>query len=495
MAENPSTRLSTGVRGLDAILYGGFVPQRTYLVRGQAGTGKTTLGLHFLAAGAANGEPVLLITFGESEEQIRQNAASIGFDMANIEFLDLSPTSEFFSGGQTYDLFSAADVEKEPITRKIVEKLEAVKPVRVFLDAITQIRQLSRDPMQLQRHTLALFRYFKEHHATLLFTSEDGDEQPDEALRFMCDGFIELSMSPLQRNITVLKFRGSDYHNGSHTMRLTENGMEVYPRLEPEIIERDFKFEPVSSGIAELDSLLHGGLERGTVCLFTGPTGVGKTTLGMQFVKTAAARGERSVLYTFEEDSTTVIERCHALNIPAAEMIKTGMLSIVQMEPLRHTPDEFAFMVRQEVEGRDARIVIIDSISGYRLSLEGEDLMKHLHRLCKYLRNAGTTAIMLNEVHRIADTFQATEIDISYLMDSIVFLRYIELSGGIRRAIGVLKKRVSDFEKTMREMKFTKYGLKIEEPITNIRGILTSYPDWSQSADIVVASKEKAADA
>ena len=495
MAENPSARLSTGVRGLDAILYGGFVPQRTYLARGQAGTGKTTLGLHFLTNGATNGEPVLLITFAESEREIRQNAAGIGFDMAHIEFLDLSPTSEFFSAIQTYDLFSTADVEKEPITRKIVEKLEALKPTRVFLDAITQLRQLSREPMQLHRHTLSLFRYFKENEATLLFTSEDDIVHPDEALQVMCDGIIELSMSSLRRSIAVFKFRGSDYHNGSHTMRLTARGMEVYPRLEPEIIQRNFKFEAVSSGIAELDALLHGGLERGTICLFTGPTGVGKTTLGLQFVKTAAARGERSVLYTFEEDSTTVIERCHGVNIPAGDMIKSGMLSIVQVEPLRHTPDEFAHIVRQEVEGRNTRIVIIDSISGYRLSLEGEDLMKHLHRLCKYLRNAGTTAILLNEVYRSVDTFQGTETDINYLMDSIVFLRYIELSGGVRRAIGVLKKRVSDFEKTMREMKFTPYGLKIEEPITNIRGILTSYPDWSQSANMAVASKEKITDA
>lgn len=487
-------RLSTGVRGLDAILFGGLIAQRAYLVRGQAGTGKTTLGLHYLAAGAAKGEPVLLITFGESEAQIRQNAAAVGLDTSQIAFLDLSPTSEFFSGIRTYDLFSAADVEQEPITRQIVDKLAAVKPARVFLDAITQLRQLSRDALQLHRHTLALFRYFKEHQATLLFTSEDGSAQTDEALQFMCDGIIELSQSPLRRSIGVIKFRGSDYHNGYHTMRLTKHGMEVYPRLEPEIIERDFQFELVSSGLAELDALLHGGLERGTVSLFTGPTGVGKTTLAMQFAKSASVRGERSILYTFEEDSSTVIERCHAVSIPAADMIKAGTLSIVQMEPLRHTPDEFAHMVRQEVEGHSARVVIIDSISGYRLSLEGEDLMKHLHRLCKYLRNAGTTAILINEVHRIADAFEATEIDISYLMDSIIFLRYIELSGGIRRAIGVLKKRVSDFEKTMREMKFTQYGLKIEEPITSIRGILTAYPDWRQSADFVVASKQELTD-
>ena len=474
----PQDRLSTGVPGLDEVLYGGLILGRAYLVRGQPGTGKTTLGLHFLNAGIEAGEKSLYITMGEPAEQIRINAESLGFAASDIAFLDLSPTSEFFTEVQTYDIFSPAEVEREPTTQQIIEEVESLKPKRVFLDAMTQFRYLSSDPFQFRKQVLSFLRFLLETGATVVFTSESSEAAPDDDLRFMSDGVIHLTYSPTGRTISVTKFRGSDFRGGFHSMRLTSKGMEVFPRLRPEAYKQKFVAQSVSSGVPELDELMHGGLERATVTIFTGPTGVGKTTVGLQFMKEAAGRGERSVVYTFEEAEDTLRYRCESVNIPISAMIERGTLAVVPVEPLDYTPDEFARLVRQEVEEKAARIVMIDSVSGYRLSLRGEDVVSNLHALCKYLQNMGVTTILVNEMEHITGDFRATEIGISYMADNIVFLRYLEIQGEMRKAIGVLKKRLSSFEKTLRELEITRYGIKVGKPLTQLRGILRGTPEW-----------------
>lgn len=258
-------------------------------------------------------------------------------------------------------------------------------------------------------------------------------------------------------------------------MRLTERGMDVYPRLLPDQHTQAFTFEQVSSGVPELDELLHGGLERGAITMISGPTGVGKTTLGLQFMKEAAGRGERSVVYTFEEPQETLVRRCESLNIPVRTMIERGTLAVVPIEPLHFSADEFARMVRREVEERHASIVMIDSVSGYRVSLRGEDEVAHLHAVSKYLQNMGAAVLLINEVTSITGEFQVSDIGASYLADNIVFLRYLELDGEIRKAIGVLKKRLSNFERTLREIEMTRYGIKVGRPLTNLQGILTGH--------------------
>jgi circadian clock protein KaiC len=474
----PQHRLSTGIKGLDEILHGGLVPQRTYLVRGQPGTGKTTLGLHFLDAGAKIGEKLLYITLGEPAEQISTNAEALGLDGNSITFLDLSPTSVFFTEVQTYDIFSPAEVEREPTTQQIIQQVEALKPQRVFLDAMTQFRYLSSDSFQFRKQVLSFLRFLLESGATVLFTSECSESSPDDDLQFMSDGVITLEYAPIGRSISVSKFRGSDFQKGCHSMRLTDKGMKVFPRLQPEVHKQQFTVKSLSSGVPELDELLHGGLERGTVTILTGPTGVGKTTLGTQFMKEAAGRGDRSVIYAFEESEDTLLHRSESVNISVSALIKRGTLAVIPVEPLHFTPDEFASLVRQEVEENAAKIVMIDSISGYQLSLRGEDVVTHLHALCKYLQNMGVTVILVNEMGHITGDFQATEIGISYMADNIIFLRYLEIKGELRKAIGVLKKRLSSFEKTLREMDITRYGVKVGQPLTGLRGILKGTPEW-----------------
>ena len=488
-------RISTGVVGLDKILCGGLIPYQAYLIKGQPGSGKTTLGFHFLNAGISQGETSLFISFSESERSLRRNAKLIDIDIDRVQFLDLSPTADFFTEDQTYDIFSPAEVEKSPITQKIIETIEQINPQRIFLDSITQFRFLATDTFQFRKQIQSFLRFIIDRDITLLFTSEGSDRNPDDDLQFMSDGVIVLQMKHERRNIRVAKFRGSNFASGYHELQLGDRGMDVYPRLIPQLqqidqrseqassvyggVISDSELEIISSGIPEIDELLHGGIERGTSTIITGPSGVGKSTFGMQFMKEAAGRGERSVIYSFEEAKQTIMKRCNAINIPVYAMLDRGTLSIVKIEPLVYSPGQFADLVRTEVEQHDVKIVAIDSTSGYRLSIQGEDLIRQLHSLCQYLKNLGVTVILVNETHTIAGTeFSVTEVGLSYLADNLVFLRYLEIDGRLRKAIGVLKKRVSDFERTLRELTITKYGIKVGEPLTQLRGILSGVPQW-----------------
>ena len=474
-------RLSTGIAGLDEVLHGGLLPQRSYLVRGTAGTGKTTLGLHFLTAGAANGEKSLLITLGTPEARIRLDAETFGFDLTGIPIIDLTPAPDFFAKAKTYDIFSPADVEREPITQKITEQIEKQKPQRVFVDAITQFRYLASDPQQFHRQVLAFLHYLTDQQATVLLTSEYSEATPDDDLQFLCDGIINVANTEHGRTLKVSKYRGSGFQEGRSAMRITERGILVYPRLLPEAHHQDFTPEPLPCGIAGLDELMHGGMERGTVTLITGPSGVGKTTLAMHFVKEAAKRGEHSVAYILEEPLSTLTKRCEMLNLPIGTLIQQDRLSLKQVEPHRYMPEEFVGIVRQEVEKRKARIVVIDSLTGYRKFLRGDDLLTDMHTLCHYLQNMGVAVFLTNEVQQIAGGFQASEHEISYVAGNILYLRYMErrTEAGtleVGRCIGVLKKRLSDFENTVREFQITGEGIKGGEPIIGLRGILSTMP-------------------
>jgi len=478
MTKDLPTRLPTGVTGLDEILDGGLIPARAYLLRGGPGTGKTTVGLHFLTSGDPCVEKPLFITMGEPEAQIRKNAQAIGFDLEGVTFLDLSPSSAFFSEVQSYDIFAPAEVEREPITQQIITQVDMLKPHRVFLDAMTQFRYLASDAFQFRKQALSFLRFLIEQGATVLFTSEGSHEAPDDDLQFMADGVIHLDFAAEGRTLGVSKFRGSDFRSGLHAMKLSATGAEVFPRLLPQSYQQEFVPEALPSGVPELDELLHGGFERGTISVISGPTGVGKTTLGLQFMKEAAGRGERSVVYTFEERIDTLLHRAEAVHMPVRSMMERGTLSVVQVEPLQWTPDEFAYLVRQDVERYATRIVMFDSTAGYQVSLRSGDLVGHLHALCKYLQNMGVAVLLISEIETITGEFQATEAGISYLADNIVFLRYLEIQGELRRAIGVLKKRLSSFEQTLREIEITRYGIKVGKPLTELRGILRGTPEW-----------------
>ena len=472
-------RISTGVVGLDKILSGGLIIEQSYLIKGRPGSGKTTLGFHFLNEGKLKGEAGLFISFSEPEARLRRNAKLMNMNLDEVEFLDLSPTADFFIEDRTYDVFAPEEVEKTPTTESIIATIERVKPQRVFLDGILQFRYFARDSFQFRKQMQSFIGFMRDRQITFLFTSEESKRYPDDDLQFMSDGVIKLQMDSHKRQIEIIKYRGSGLLAGNHDLVLNDRGMEVFPSLVPESRKRESSLQSISSGIPEIDELLHGGIERGTVTIISGPSGVGKSTFGVQFMKEAAGRGERSVVYAFEEGEETILKRCEAVNIPVRNMIERGTLSIVTIEPLKYTSSQFIHVVCQEVKQNQAKIVMIDSTSGYKLSMRGEDLIRQLHSLCQYLKNLGVTVILINETHSIAGSeFSVTEIGLSYLADNLVFLRYLELRGELRKAIGVLKKRTSNFERTLREFQITKYGIKVGEPLTQLRGILSGVPTW-----------------
>ncbi len=469
-------RVSTGVKGLDEITRGGFLPNRIYMLRGSAGTGKTTLGAHFLQQGAIQGEKALFITLGEPEEQIRTDASNRNIDLSGVHFLDLSPDQEYFAQMESYDIFSSAEVESDPVTHRIMDTIGELQPRRVVVDAMTQFRYLSSDQHQFRKQSLSFFRFLSDNGATVLFLSEDSPDAPDHDLRFMSDGVMSLDLKTKGRSITISKFRGSDFKSGVHHLHSSDQGMVVYPILDPGEHREEFQKELLSSGVPELDKLMHGGVERGTTAIISGPSGVGKTTLGLLFMKEAAARGDRSVVYSFEESPDALLNRSEAINIPLRKMMEQGRFALNSIEPLHYNPDEFAYQVREEVEKQGARIVMLDSLSGYEIALGNDQLLPYIHALSSYLSNMGVTFFLINEVEYITGDFRVTEKGVSYLADTIIVLRYLEMKGTLRKAIGILKKRRSDFEKTLRGYEITPYGVEVTEPFTGLQGILSGLP-------------------
>jgi circadian clock protein KaiC len=478
-------RLSTGVPELDEVLDGGLLPYRTYLVRGNPGSGKTTLGFHFLRAGTIRGETALFVSIGEFEAQIRRDAASQGLDLTDVPFLDMSMSAEFLNDEQQYHshLSPSGEEVRETIIYTIIQEVRRLHPQRVFLDSISQLRRLTPNALQYRRQLLAFLQFFASQGSTVVITSERIDTTTDEDLQAICDGIITLNSSPDRQTLSIGKYRGSNFLRGEHTMRLSEKGMQVFPRLLPETFHQDENdmLETLSSGVTELDALLHGGLERGTVSIITGPSGVGKTSMGIQFMKEAAVRGERSLVYIFDEAEEILLHRCEAINIPVRSMMEQGKLLIRRIEPLHFTPDEFAYNVRKEIEREPTAMVMFDSISGYRLSMRGEDMVPHLHALCQHLQNNGLTVLLINDVEAITGGFRATEIGISYMADNIIFLRYLEMNGEIQRTVGVLKKRMTDFERALRKWEITRCGIIVGPPMMNLRGILSGIPEFVEN--------------
>ncbi|MEZ3143364.1 ATPase domain-containing protein [Halobaculum sp. MBLA0143] len=471
-------RVSTGIDGLDRVTRGGLIAERSYVVGGPAGSGKTLLALSFLD-GADDDETTLLVNLEEDPADMVANAQAVGIAAESFEICDISPTAAVFSQDGTYDVFEPDEVESETFRDTVREAVEETDPDRVVVDPITQLQYLTPDVYQFRQQTLGLARYLTDRGATAVFTAQNTESAPIDDLQFVTDGLIALDPTGPVDTVSVPKFRGSGTADGEHAYRIDTDGVAVYPALSPqEAPDRSAGLETVSSGVPELDGLLGGGVERGTVTILSGPTGAGKTTLATQFAAAAAERGEHAVLYLFEERAESFRQRSEAVGIPVAEMEAAGRLEVHELEPLAYPPQEFATRVRTAVEDRGAEFVGIDGVSGYRVTLQGreEQLGSRLHALCRYLNGADVTTFLTDETHGVVGEFTGTGEDVSYLADTILFVRYLELDGEIRRAAGVLKKRTGDFERALRRFEIGADGVTLGEPLTGLHGILSGTP-------------------
>lgn len=474
VAGSEAGRCASGVPGLDSVLGGGFLTGRSYLVLGGPGTGKSTLGLHFLAAGRVRDS--LLVSLDEPKKHVHSDAASMGIALGDLGILDFSPTARE-PDESVYTVLEPWEAEAPDIRARVEQAFPDGVPERIFVDGLSQLRQLVPDDYQFRRQVIALLQYLNRSGATVLFSAEtDSDAARD--LAYVSDGILRLEARQSRRVLSVPKFRGSGVAEGEHSLRLDGQGMRVYERLIPREHCRDFSADSISSGVIEIDALTGGGLDRGTTTLVSGPAGVGKTSLGIRFLCEAAQRGENSVIFSFEERFETLVRRCEAMAMPVGRLAESGHLSIVEIEPLHYGPDEFAHAVRHAVEADGARVVMIDSISGYRQSIHDQDVSIRLHALCRYLVNMGVTVLLINEQREIAGgPLRISDDSISYLGDAIILLRYLELEGELHKAIGMLKKRTGDFEKTLREYRMTASGLDVGKPLTRLRGILHGVPE------------------
>lgn len=478
-------RVSTGVDGLDEVLHGGLPAGRNHLVRGGPGAGKTTLALHFLCAGAAHGEEGLYVSLTSPRDHILADAAAVSLDTARLSILDLSSPTSLPDDAETaieHHLYHR-DRERTPIVQAILARARSVQPRRVVVDSLTRLCELIPDVHEFRREVLALVRGLAEAGATVLGTSESSSRAPDDELQFLADGVIRLDATSAGRTVEVTKLRGSGFAHGQHTVRLTDRGVTVAPRLVPGLHAQPFSGTPLSFGVPQIDEMLHGGLEQGTMTLISGPSGSGKTTLGAQFMEEAAERGERSVLFMFDESAETFIHRCESVSIPVRSMIDRGTLALIPVEPLTHTPDEIAALVRDEVEERGATVVMIDSVASYELSVPhaGSDTLVQLHALGRYLKNRGITGLLIDEIPNLTGDFFVSHHGLSYLADTAIFLRYLEVEGQLSKAIGVLKKRTSGFEKSLRELRITSAGLEVGRPQSHLRGLLSGVPEFASS--------------
>jgi circadian clock protein KaiC len=437
------------------------------MVRGGSGTGKTILGEHFLTAGVEAGETALFVAFEEPAEAIRTRAATLGFDLSAVEFLDLTPDSALFVAEETYTVFGAPEVEGKPVAESIVEAVDRVAPDRVFLDPLTRLRQLSPDDHQFHQLVSAMMRYLTDRGVTALFTTQSTENDPDDDLQYLGDGTIELLNTDRGRSVRVRKFRGSGFAGGPHALTIDDGGINVFPKLVPDDHRLQFDYEQLATDNEGLDALLHGGFDRGTITLVSGPSGVGKSTTAAVFLAAAAGRGERAAAFLFEEPVHSFVHRAESIGVPVREHLEDGSLHLHAIEPLKRSTDEFSNLVRREVERHGIEAVVIDGTAGYRLSLknEEEDLVGELHALCRYLRNVGVTVVLIEGLHTVTGEFRASDSQVSYLADNIVFLRYEERDGQMHKAIGVLKRRLGGFDPTIRELAVDADGYHVGAPV------------------------------
>ena len=475
-------RSATGVPGLDEVLHGGLIPSRFYLIDGDPGAGKTTLALQYLLNGVKAGESCLYVTLSETKEELTDGARSHGWSLDGLNIIELIADDRDLANGDELTMYHPSEVELTQTTRRVLEAVERINPTRMVFDSLSELRLLAQHSLRYRRQILALKQFFVSRKCTVLLLDDRTAEGPDLQLQSIAHGVISLhhqtpTYGKALRQLKVVKFRGSDFISGLQDFSIRRGGMSVYPRLVAQEHVTAFPRERVSSNVPALDKLLGGGIDRGTATLLVGPAGTGKSTVALQFATAVAAQGQHSAIFAFEESKSLLQARAEALGMRWKEGNGPGEIQIRQIDPAEIAPGEFASLVREAVEGNDARVIVIDSLNGYLNAMpEDRYLVAQLHEMLAYLNNRGVATFLIAANSGMLGAGSRSTIDASYLADSVILLRMFEMEGSLKKAISVIKKRSGRHEETIRQISFDERGLHLGEPLSYLHGILTGAP-------------------
>jgi circadian clock protein KaiC len=488
------TKAAFGVIGLDDVSAGGLTRGRLYLLEGSPGTGKTTIATQFLMDGASKGERALYVTLSETEDEFRQGATSHGWDLAGIDIFELLPPEELLDEDQQQSLLYSSDLELGETTKRIFEVFERVKPTRVVIDSLSEIMLLSQSPLRYRRQILALKHYFSRHGATVLMLDDLTADQNDKTMHSIAHGVFHLQeLAPdygaERRRTRVVKYRGQKYRGGWHDFVIESGGVRVFPRLVSAEHRTKFERTVVPSKSPELNALLGGGVERGSSILVLGPAGTGKSLLTLTFISAAIDRGECAAMFVFDEELGLLFDRALGLGIDLQAMVDSGRLLIEQVDAAELCPGEFSERVRRSVEVYGAKTVVIDSLNGYQAAMpEEQALILHMHELLQYLNRQGASTFLTVAQHGLVGDMKAP-VDVTYLADTVILLRYFEAVGRVRRAISIIKKRTGAHENTIREYIIDRRGITLGEPLTTFHGVLRGVPTLVGSDDSLLDTK------
>jgi circadian clock protein KaiC len=473
----------TGVSGLDAVLKGGLPANRLYLLKGTPGTGKTTLALQFLLEGARVGERTLYIALSETGDEITQVADSHGWDLSPLGIFELSTLESQIAEEAQNTIYHPAEIELNKTTELILKQIEKVKPQRLVIDSVSELRLLSDSGLRYRRQMLSFKQYFAGQKITVLLLDDHGAEESDFHVQSIAHGVITLEQlqsdyGSERRRVRVNKLRGVHFVGGFHDADIVTGGLRVYPRLIAAEHRKRYSGGMLTSGIVELDRLLGGGISSGTSCLFLGPSGVGKSTAALQFVHTASKAGQKVLVCLFDENVRTMTTRAKAVSLPLEAAIKAGTIELMQIDPAELAPGQFLEIVRRRVE-QDVEVVLIDSLNGYMQAMpDARFLTVQLHELLSFLGNQGVVTLMTIAQHGLVGQMN-TPIDLTYLADAVVLLRFFEEHGRIRKAISVIKNRTGNHEAEIREFGIDHKGVRVGEPLTAFHGVLTGVPTYT----------------
>jgi circadian clock protein KaiC len=495
----PTTRgeiAATGIEGLDDILAGGLTRSRVYLIQGDPGVGKTTLGLQFLLEGARLGETSLYLTLSETRDELEAVAGSHGWDLEKIHIFEYAAADRLESDGES-TIFHPSEVELGEATRTLIKEVERINPSRIVIDSLSEIRLLAQNPVRYRRQVLGLKQYFAGRARTVLMLDDKGLNTGDMQLMTLAHGVVQLEqLAPVygaeRRRLRVSKFRGVRYRGGYHDFTIRTGGLVVYPRLVAAEHRMPVKLHHLPSGVPGIDALLGGGIDRGTSTLLIGPAGAGKSALAAQYANAAAARGENVELFIFDETLGTLYARTEAMGMDLAGHVKSGRVGLHQIDPAELPPGEFVHLVRQAVETRHITVLVIDSLNGYLHSMPEERFLTiQLHELLTYLGQKGVATILVVAQAGLIGANMLTPVDVSYLADSVILLRYYELSGQLRKAISVVKKRSGPHEQSIRPFSLGTEGLAVGPPLTEFRGVLSGTPLLDMNTATLLGTSEQ----